>query len=189
MDRGEAQSRQRERASLELEPADLAACRGIAEVHVEAWRHAYRDIVPAEYLAGLSVAEHEAMWRRSLAAGSPRLLVARSGDRVQGFIGFDASRDEGAGSQLGEIWVLYVRPDAQRLGVGRRLCREALATLFAEGFTCVTLWVIVGNDNAMRFYRARGFQLEPGSRQSFTLGGATVWEERLAITPREALLA
>jgi ribosomal protein S18 acetylase RimI-like enzyme len=196
MDRDEGQSLQLKSESLRLEveslqlvPADLAECRGIAEVHVEAWRHTYGDIFPAEYLAGLSVAEHEAMWHRSVTAGHPQLLVARSGERVLGFIGFDASRDEGAGPQQGEIWVLYVRPEAQRLGVGRSLCREALSILFAKGYTSVTLWVIVGNDNAMGFYRALGFQLEPESRQSFTVGETEVWEERLVITPREALLA
>ncbi|MFQ3786432.1 N-acetyltransferase family protein [Halomonas sp. A29] len=174
MDRDEA-------PGLELVPADLAACRGIAEVHVQAWRHAYAGIIPAAYLDGLSVDEHEERWRHAVARGSPRLLVARLGEKIQGFIGFDASRDDGAEPQQGEIWVLYVRPEAQRLGVGRRLCREALEALFEEGFTSATLWVIVGNEGATNFYREMGFQVEPGSRQSFMVGAAQLGEERLHI--------
>jgi hypothetical protein len=42
---------------MQIQPATLDDCRAIAELHVESWRHAYQQILPAAYLASLSVAE------------------------------------------------------------------------------------------------------------------------------------
>ena len=51
-------------ARMEVLAATSEDCRAVAEVHVESWQHAYRGILPEQYLASLSVAEREAMWRR-----------------------------------------------------------------------------------------------------------------------------
>jgi hypothetical protein len=60
---------------------------GIARVHVEAWRETYRELVPAELLAGLRVEDRAAMWRRAVENPDPRfvLLVAEDGGEVVGF--------------------------------------------------------------------------------------------------------
>ena len=44
-------------------PADAAA---MAALHVHAWRAAYAGVMPADFLAALTIAEREAMWRRSV---------------------------------------------------------------------------------------------------------------------------
>jgi hypothetical protein len=49
--------------SFRLDSGTAADCRAIAEVHVESWQHAYKDILPDTYLASLSVTEREEMWR------------------------------------------------------------------------------------------------------------------------------
>src|SRR5262245_60637168 len=108
-------------AVMEIQIATAADCRGIAEAHVESWQHAYRDIMPAQYLASLSVDEREAMWRRSVERQSCHLMVARTGGQVAGFIAVGASRDEGAPADRAEIWAFYARPSAWSTGAGRLL--------------------------------------------------------------------
>jgi hypothetical protein len=44
---------------VEVAQANLEYARSVAEIHVEAWRAAYAGIVPADYLAALSVDKRE----------------------------------------------------------------------------------------------------------------------------------
>ncbi|MCB9506156.1 MAG: GNAT family N-acetyltransferase [Myxococcales bacterium] len=163
---------------MEIRPAALEDCRAVAEVHVESWQHSYRGILPAQYLSSLSVAEREAMWRRTVERQPNRLLVACVAGAVVGFVAFGASRDEGAPSDRAEVWAIYVKAASWSTGVGRNLWLEALRHIVAQGYKSVSLWVIVGNQRAIRFYERAGFIAEPESRSSLELGGATLEELR-----------
>jgi ribosomal protein S18 acetylase RimI-like enzyme len=163
---------------MRLESATAEDCRAIAEVHVESWQHAYKGLLPEAYLASLSVAEREAMWRRMVEREPSHLVLARSANQIVGFVAFGASRDEGAPKERAEIWAIYVKPACWSTGAGRLLCLEALQRIEAEGYKSISLWVIVGNERATRFYERAGFALELGSRKSFELGGTTLEEVR-----------
>jgi ribosomal protein S18 acetylase RimI-like enzyme len=163
---------------MRLQSATAEDCRAIAEVHVESWQHAYKDLLPEAYLASLSVAEREAMWQRMVESDPSHLLLARSDNQIVGFVAFGASRDEGAPTDRAEIWAIYVRPACWSTGAGRLLWLEALRRIAAEGYKSISLWVIVGNGRATRFYERAGLAVEPESRKSFELGGVTLEEIR-----------
>lgn len=163
---------------MRLESATAEDCRAIAEVHVESWQHAYKGILPETYLASLSVAEREAMWRRMVEREPSHLVLVRNDKQVVGFVAFGASRDEGAPAERAEIWAIYVKPDSWSTGAGRLLWLEALQRILAEGYKSISLWIIAGNERAARFYERAGFVLEPESRKSFELGGTTLEELR-----------
>lgn len=104
------------------------------------------------------------------------LLLARSAGQVAGFVAFGASRDEDAPPFGAEIWAIYVKPAFWSTGAGRRLWLAALGQMQAEGYKSISLWVIAGNDRAIRFYERAGFVAEPESRKKFAHGGATLEE-------------
>src|SRR4051794_37077654 len=83
---------------------------GIADVHIRTWRDAYRNVLPASFLAGLSVENRERMWRDeiSVLAKDRRPWVAEAGDRIIGFISAGASRSDDPRSGEGEIYAIYV---------------------------------------------------------------------------------
>lgn len=163
---------------LPIEAATAADCHAIAEVHVGSWRQAYAHILPADYLAALSVDQREARWRNSLQQGLPQLLVARSESGIAGFVAFGPSRDQDAGPQCAEVWALYLAPGFWSQGAGRHLWLAARERLASQGFTTVTLWVIAGNERAIRFYQAAGFRIEDGPGKEFMLGGTLLREHR-----------
>lgn len=163
---------------MQIQPATSEDCRSIAEVHVESWQHAYRSILPEQYLASLSVVEREAMWHRMVERQLSHLRLARNAGEVVGFVAFGPSRDEGAPSDQAEVWALYVKAGFLSTGVGRLLWLSALQQILADGYKSVGLWVIAGNERAIRFYERAGFLAEPGSRKSFELGGASLEELR-----------
>ena len=60
---------------------------------------------------------------------------------------------------------------------------DARQRMFAEGYKTVSLWVIAGNERAIRFYERAGFVAEVGSRKRFELGGAKLEEIRYVFEP------
>lgn len=149
---------------------------------MRSWQAAYPGIVPAEYLASLSIDRHEAMWRASIEKGAPQLLVARDEDETMlGWVSFGASRDEGAGSHDAEIWAIYIDAPAWGRGVGRALCDHALPRLRTQGFTCVSLWAFPQNTRAIRFYEALGFTGDPATEKTFTIADAEMREIRFSM--------
>jgi ribosomal protein S18 acetylase RimI-like enzyme len=165
-----------------IEPATLAEARRVAQIHVQAWQAAYVGIVADEYLASLPIEKRETMWREAIEKQLPELLVARVDDGdVAGWVSFDASRDKDAVAGAGEIWALYVDPAHWAGGVGRALLQRARERLIERGFGSISLWVLAANARAIRFYEAAGFTLEPGSAQTFELGGRSVQELRYVL--------
>ena len=165
-------------AAMQISAATVDDARGIAEVHVLTWQHAYRHLLPAEFLASLPVEKREAMWRECIAKGSPEILVAKSEGELCGFVAFGASRDEGALPLTAEVIAIYVAPRFWSTGAGRQLWQASLRRMVAQGFNAVTLWVIANNDRAIRFYTAAGFSADPASLKQFTLGGTALEEVR-----------
>jgi ribosomal protein S18 acetylase RimI-like enzyme len=167
---------------MEIEPATPRDCRAVAEVHVESWQHAYKDLLPAQFLASLSVQERETMWRSVVERQPKHLLVARSAGQVVGFVAFGACRDEGAPSDRAEVWAIYVKPAFWSSGAGYQLWLTAQQQLRAERYKTVSLWVFADNQRATSFYTRAGFQAEPASRKRFELGGAMLEEVRYVLT-------
>jgi L-amino acid N-acyltransferase YncA len=163
---------------MSISPATLEDARAIAQVHVLSWQHAYRDLLPQEFLASLSVAKREAMWREIITLGTSELLVAKAAGQVCGFANFGVSRDEGAAPHTAELMAIYLLPQVWSTGVGRVLLHDTLDRTNALGFERITLRVIANNTRAIRFYEAAGFTSEPSSLKHCTVGGVSLEEIR-----------
>ncbi len=143
-------------------PADAG---GIARLDVETWRTTYAGMLAASYLVGLSERRREAGWR-SVILREPRDLrvaVDGAGDIV-GFGSCGPSRGERPFT--GEVFTLYVDPDQQNQGIGRRLLIALFRRLVATGRDAAIIWVL--RDNPARFFYER-------------LGGRQVNRKRLAV--------
>ena len=169
---------------MQIEPATAEDCDRVAEVHVAAWRAAYVGLLPSDFLRSLSVEGRAAAWRRVFQEGKSELLVARAGPDIVGFVSFGASRDEDAPPCRGEIWSVYLHPRVWSTGTGRALWRAADERLLKMGFRSTSLWVIIGNERAMRFYTKLGFEVDPGSEKDLQIAESTVREIRLVRTTR-----
>jgi ribosomal protein S18 acetylase RimI-like enzyme len=151
-------------------PADAAA---IAVCHVRTWQAAYAGVLPAAFLADLDPAPRERAWREWIEGGGDILVAERAG-RLVGFASVGPARDE-PGS--GELYAIYVEPEAWSSGAGRALMDAAVARLAERGYDEALLWVLEENPRARRFYERAGWSSD-GGRQELTLGGANVTEVR-----------
>jgi ribosomal protein S18 acetylase RimI-like enzyme len=144
---------------FQVRPATMKDARSIAQIHVQAWQHAYESLLDEADLQSLSVDKREAMWKEAIEYSEPQVLVATDPQQnVVGFIGFDRSRDPKSKATTGEIWAHYVAPHVVGLGAGLALWDAARDACEEEEFTEVTAWVYARNELGMRFYDAAGFK-------------------------------
>ncbi|MBE3574456.1 MAG: GNAT family N-acetyltransferase [Firmicutes bacterium] len=151
-----------------IRSATLSDAPGMARVHVDSWRTTYAGIVADEFLARLSYARSEEMFRRFLAPGSPEgagqctfVATARDGQpevgQIVGFAHGGPARTEIPGYS-GELYAIYILREFQRRGIGRRLVRAVAESLARSGRDSMYVWVLAANPSR-RFYEALGGRL------------------------------
>ena len=148
----------------------------IATIHVRTWQTAYEGIVPAQYLASLSIQERANLWRRVISEQHGTVLLAVTPHGEAGFISFGPSRDKD-GKEKAEIYAIYVLPEFWYQGIGGELLEEAGRRIDDTDFIGITLWVFEKNVLARRFYEARGFRPDR-DRKEATIGGLSLTELR-----------
>lgn len=100
-----------------------------------------------EELAALDISEQTVVEKL---ASSFRGWLCQSDDRVVGFSMADRA--------TGELWVIAVLPEFERMGIGNRLMELAEEWLWASG--CGRAWLTTDVDTTLRaygFYRHRGW--------------------------------
>src|SRR5271155_5626702 len=117
---------------IEIRRARAADAVALASAHDEAWRTAYRAI----------------------RKGS-RISILVFGDTVAGYSNYGRNRARSL-SYDGEIYELYLRPEFQGLGFGRRLFTAARRDLAQSGIRSLVVWALSDNESAVEFYRALG---------------------------------
>ena len=142
----------------------------LAKVHVDAWRAAYRGLVPDSFLNGFTCAKRETTFREMLTSDSGATCVAEERGAIRGFFIVGACRDSDVDANLvGEIWGIYIAPLHWRKGIGRRLAVKAQEALEFEAYREATLWVLEQNEPARRFYEALGYRPD-GARKQLNFG-------------------
>ena len=155
---------------ITIRPARPGDARGIAGLDVETWRTTYAGVLSSSYLVGLSVRRRQAGWH-SVILREPR-DVRVAVDDIGAIVGFGSCGPNRADrSFAGEVFTLYVAPDWQNLGIGRRLLIALFRRLVATGRRSAILWVLRNNPSRF-FYERMGGQLV--SRKALMVGGAAI---------------
>lgn len=107
------------------------------------------------------------------------ILVAKDGDNVVGFVGYGSYRDDTLPG-CGEVYAIYVLADYHGKKIGYALMNAALECLADYGK--IAVWVLKGNERAIRFYERFGFRFD-GTWQEIRLGTPNtelrmIWERR-----------
>jgi L-amino acid N-acyltransferase YncA len=163
---------------MDIRAATETDARGVAEVHVAAWKTAYRGLMPDSVLDALSVPEREEIWQRIVAQQKLQLLVAEDDRKIVGFVNFGPCRDPDALGFAGEILAIYVDPKRWHEGIGQELLATALSGLKSAGFKEAMLWVLDSNSRARIFYERAGFAFDGAARSELVGDNATLRDVR-----------
>jgi len=138
-----------------VRPAALEDAEAIARVNVATWRSAYRDLLPADFLAALNEANYAERWTRVIGEGTSRVFVV---EEPGGIVGFASGGRERAGEHgfEGELYAIYVLDSAERRGHGRELVRAVAGALREMKLPDMIVWVLRDNAPARRFYERLG---------------------------------
>jgi ribosomal protein S18 acetylase RimI-like enzyme len=162
--------------------AKVSDAPSIAHINVETWRVAYRGQMPDAVLDALSVERSTVGWQERLTQMQGQVFVAEDGGRIVGFCDLIPSRDKDADPDaVAEIAAIYVLPEHWRKGVGRSLCRSALAEAGRRGYHALTLWVLASNGAAQHFYEGMGFSLDGATKTDRMAEGSQLPEVRFRI--------
>lgn len=127
---------------------------GLSRVFEGAWREAYQGIIPGVALERMLSRRGLRWWRSTVTRGRP-LAVLDIGQGVVGYASYGRCRDRALGAD-GEIDELYLLPEYQGVGLGRRLFRAVCNDLRALGMSRIALWALAENERACAFYEGMG---------------------------------
>jgi ribosomal protein S18 acetylase RimI-like enzyme len=150
---------------IEIRRAKPADAEAVAATHDAAWRTAYQGIIPGTELEKLISRRGPLWWESAIRKGS-RVAILVFGDRTAGYANYGRNRARSL-TYDGEIYELYLRPEFQGLGFGRRLFTSARRDLAQSGLRSLVVWALSDNDPAVDFYRALGGRAIARSSERF----------------------
>lgn len=150
---------------IEVRPARASDAAAVAATHDEAWRAAYQGIIPGAELEKLINRRGPQWWDSAIRKGS-RVSVLSFGDRIAGYANYGRNRARSLHFE-GEIYELYLRPEFQGLGFGRKLFTSAKRDLIQSGLKSMVIWALSDNEPAVDFYKTLGGRMVARSSERF----------------------
>ena len=150
---------------IEIRRAKACDAGAVADAHDEAWRTAYQGIIPGTELDKLINRRGPAWWESAIRKGS-RISLLAFGNNIAGYANYGRNRARSLYYD-GEIYELYLRPEFQGVGFGRRLFSAARRDLAQSGMKSLVVWALSDNDPAVEFYRALGGKAVARSSERF----------------------
>jgi len=135
---------------------------GKGYVHYKSLQEAYAGLIDAGYLEKQTLEKCTATAHK----WPDNILVAKDREKVVGFAGYGAYSD-GTLPAHGEVYALYVLREYYGRRIGYGLMNAALEELSA--YERIAVWVLKGNDRAIRFYERYGFRFD-GTEEEIMLG-------------------
>ncbi|MDB5559235.1 MAG: GCN5-related N-acetyltransferase [Enterovirga sp.] len=130
------------------------------------WREAYQGILPALSLERMIGRRGPRWWLSTIGRSRP-LVVLDVGETIAGYASYGRCRDRGLPAD-GEIDELYLRPEYQGLGFGKRLFKAVRNDLDDRGAKRVAVWCLSDNLRGCAFYRGLGGRLIAETPERFS---------------------
>ena len=106
---------------MRIRQASPQDAQGLAEVHALSWQAAYAGLIDPQFLKTRTLQRSLETFKRN---GCAEIWLAEQADKIVGFCRI--GREEDNGELLGEIVALYLLPQFQRQGIGKRLMQTGI---------------------------------------------------------------
>lgn len=137
----------------------LDEAEAMAALHVQCWREAYSEILPAALINSFNDQTRLPMWQSVIPNADRFVLAAYADGKPVGFVISGSSDEKHIENQDGHLWGLYIAADYGRRGIGRQLIARAAADWLSRGGNSMTIGVLAENIRARSFYEALGARL------------------------------
>ena len=158
-------------------PTDAQA---IAKVQIAAWQAAYQNILPADFLAAMTIEKCTTNWTAALTTDNPgQYLVVEYNNEIIGFSCFGPARDSDLPASAAELVGINIHPLFWQKQIGSQLLAAIIEQLKTQ-YQSLYLWVAADNARAIHFYQKHGFVAD-GEQKNQTLH-ANIAEIRMKLT-------
>ena len=142
---------------MRIRDAKIDDAPSLAQVHVESWQIAYRGILPALYLANLSIERATEIWQGWIKRPEPGQFHLVSEKEEFGIVGFASGCPEKAmtSRNRGELTAIYLLPEYQKQRIGGALFQAVVGRFVMQGYSGMISWMLSENP-AGPFYRKMG---------------------------------
>lgn len=144
-----------------IRDAAIGDAPAIARVNYLTWLHAYRGILPDLEIDSLNLDSLADQWIQNLSVVDSRssTLVVMKDATLIAYSRFYPSVDpDDDQARVATIGSMYVDPEFQRRGVGRKLMNAVLEAAKEGDYTEATLHVLTANKQAQEFYENLGWE-------------------------------
>jgi len=153
---------------IHIRKALISDIEGLIDVNIKTWQTAYKGIIKAETLNGLTKNREARIDRCKQEFGEREVegkiiqqAVALEEDRVVGFATFGKCREssEERLENASEIYAIYVLEDYQGKSIGKKLVHHAVKQLQKTGeFDKLVIWTLKDNPSRGFYERLGGVQ-------------------------------
>ena len=152
---------------------------GKGYVHWKSWHETYTGLIDPAYMERITLEKCVDMAHR----WPQNMMVAKDGDRVIGFVGYGEHCDD-ALTDCGEVFAIYVLAECYGQKVGYALMNAAVEKLAT--YKKIAVWVLKGNDRAIKFYERYGFRFD-GTEKEVNLGTPNLPNLKLSLDMNDML--
>jgi len=170
---------ERSENDLIIRQANEEDWKGIARVHVDSLHSSYQNTLPTEVLNKFTYTDRENRWKKdlpkSISGGTMTYVVEDKNSEIVGFALGGTMRDARLRiNYIGELYGLYVHPDAQGQGYGKKLLESVAQHLSSVHFSSMALWTFENLESSSFFKHLGGKQVY---KKNTTIAGKELVEE------------
>lgn len=140
---------------IDIRPAALSDVEGMSRVLDKAWRESYKDIFSAERIAAYTGEYRRRSFTELIESGRDVFVLLADGEVIAVCAARTCAEKPFEG--YAEIMLLYVLPEWQRKGMGKKLLSHTLRKMRGKGYKSAVLDTAEQNAPARRFYEKFGF--------------------------------
>ncbi|MCH5205188.1 MAG: GNAT family N-acetyltransferase [Oscillospiraceae bacterium] len=140
---------------IDIRSAVVSDIEGMSEVVDSAWRVNYRDIFDEETIAAFTGERRRKSFAQLLDNGADIFVLTV--DMKITAVCAAVKPESNKTADIAEILLLYVTPEFQRTGQGRKLLSHTLRKMREKGYSGAVLSTAEKNIPALEFYRKFGF--------------------------------
>lgn len=140
-----------------IRKAEVEDAPGIAEVHVESWKSAYKGIISNDYLNSLKMEDRLSLWVNNLSTAkddAPVFVALNEEGNIVGFASFGVERENGKEKEA-ELYAIYLLNESKGKRLGTHLFYSGVLELIKHGFESVRVWALAENPS-IKFYEKFG---------------------------------
>ena len=140
---------------IDIRPAALTDVEGMSQVLDKAWRANYKDIFSPKQIAAYTGGYRRESFTNLLNDGKDVFVLLCDGE-ITAVCAAQTCTEKPFEGYV-EIMLLYVLPEWQHKGIGKKLLSHTLRKMRGKGYKSAVLDTVENNQNARRFYEKFGF--------------------------------